>query len=248
MAPDDATAAARSFYGRWARLYDAIARGFPAVSGVRRRAAAALALDAGDVAVEMGCGTGANLPYVRDEVVGGEWGDGKSVVGTDESPANAAGRVVGLDFTRPMLARAARRGRREGWTGVDLVQGDATRPPIDSPVDGVLATFVSGMLPDPAAAVEQWVDLVRPGGRVVLVDAARSERPYGPVVNLPFRAFVRLSSPTGGAGHDDPTGALDRRVRAAHDALAERTDVVATEDHLLGFVRLTAGEVPEPLS
>lgn len=229
MAPDDATAAARSFYGRWARLYDAIARGFPAVSGVRRRAATALALDAGDVAVEMGCGTGANLPYVREEVGG-------------------KGRVVGLDFTRPVLARAARRGRREGWTGVDLVQGDATRPPMSGPVDGVLATFVSGMLPDPAAAVEQWVDLVRPGGRVVLVDAARSERPYGPVVNLPFRTFVRLSSPTGGAGHDDPTGALDRRVAAAHDALAERTDVVATEDHLLGFVRLTAGEVPEPLS
>lgn len=224
MASDDPAAAARAFYGRWARVYDAFARGFPTLGRVRRRAAAALALDRGDAVVEMGCGTGANLPYLHD------------AVGDD-------GRVVGLDFTGPMLARAARRGRREGWTAVDLVRGDASRPPVDGPVDGVLATFVTGMLADPAAAVERWVDLVRPGGRVALVDAARSDRAYGPAVNLPFRAFVRVSSPTGGAGFSDPTAALDRRVAAAHDALADRTAVQVSEDHLLGFVRVTAGEV-----
>ena len=58
----DGAAAARAFYGRWAGLYDVLATYVPGVGELRDRGAVALDLDRGDTVVEMGCGTGANLP------------------------------------------------------------------------------------------------------------------------------------------------------------------------------------------
>ena len=58
---------AQAFYGRWARLYDLIAT-FPGVGSWRARAVDSLGLSAGDRVVEMGCGTGANFPYLRERV------------------------------------------------------------------------------------------------------------------------------------------------------------------------------------
>jgi hypothetical protein len=74
------------FYGRWAALYDRVATA-PGV-GRWRRAAAERVARPGDTVVEMGCGTGANLPYLRERV-------------------GPTGRVVGVDLTGPPLRRAA---------------------------------------------------------------------------------------------------------------------------------------------
>ena len=217
-------AAAQEFYGRWARLYDYVARWFPGIAAVRRRAANALELSPGDRVVELGCGTGANLPYLRDAV-------------------GPEGTVVGVDFTRPALDRARARAARNGWENVHLVSGDARRPPIAS-ADGVLATFVMGMLDDPGAAVSRFCDLAD-GGTVVLVDAAPSDRAYGPLVNAPFRAFATVSTPpTTKLRYDrDLLASLDDRVGTAHRTLRERAVAVAAEEHALGLVRLTGGRV-----
>jgi ubiquinone/menaquinone biosynthesis C-methylase UbiE len=217
-------AAAREFYGRWATLYDYVARGFPGVARVRRRAAAALDLSPGDRVVELGCGTGANLPYLRDAV-------------------GSSGVVVGVDFTRPSLARARRLVARRGWENVHLVAGDATRPPIQA-ADAVLESFVLGMLDDPAAVVREWCDLAA-GGTVVLVDAGPSHRRYAALLNGPLRAFTTVSTPptTKLRYETDVLDRLDRRVTAGHDALRNRATAVAREDHLLGMVRLTGGRL-----
>ena len=132
--------ATQRFYGRWARLYDLVATA-PGVDSWRERTVDALDLEPGDTVVEMGCGTGANFPHLR-EAVGPE------------------GRVVGVDLTRGMLRRASERVDREGWDNVELVQADATRPPVAGPVDAVLATFVVGMFADPRPAVDGWVDVL----------------------------------------------------------------------------------------
>jgi len=219
---------AQSFYGRWAALYDALARYAPGIGSLRERAAAALELDPGDTVVEMGCGTGANLPYLREQV-------------------GPEGAVVGVDFTRPVLDRA--RESVAAYDNVHLVRGDAARPPVtdvtDGSVDAVLATFVVGMLDDPGAAVRDWCDLLGDGGNVVLVDAASSDRPYAAPVNALFRAVVILSTPpTLQFRYDrDPQATLDRRVDAARDALRDRSSAVARETHALGVVRLTGGRI-----
>jgi SAM-dependent methyltransferase len=213
----------QSFYGRWAGLYDAVAKWFPRIRAVRRRAADACRLEPGDTVVEMGCGTGANLAYLREAV-------------------GPTGTVVGVDLTRPMLERARR--RYSSFENVHLVHGDATELPVDGPVDAVLGTFVSGMFADPARVVHGWCDLVE-DGHVVLVDAAPSKRASAKPLNAAFRAVTVLSTPpTFQFRYDeDVTGTLDRRVNAAHGALRERSSALASGEHLLGFVRLTGGRI-----
>lgn len=205
------------FYGRHVRLYDALAT-LPGVGRWRERAADALELAPGDTVVEMGCGTGANLPYLRDRV------------GRD-------GRVVGVDLTRPLLERARERTAR--WSNVHLARGDATRPPVEA-ADAVLGTFVVGMFADPATAVGRWCDLVRPGGRVAVLEATRSPRLVALPLNLAFDWFVRAGAPSGGHGASD---ALDERVRAAGDVLAARTVERRHEPFAAGFVDLVSGTV-----
>lgn len=213
------------FYGRWARLYDAIATA-PGVGRWRRRAAERVA-GPGDTVVEMGCGSGANLPYLRDRV------------GPD-------GRVVGVDLTGPLLEVA--RERTAGTDNVDVVRGDATRPPIAA-ADAVLATFVCGMFADPADAVDGWCDLVGSGGRVALMDASATDRPIGRPLNPLFSAFTAASDPAGDL--DDVVRApmkgygksLTDRVDAARAALTDRTVERSFETFALGFVGLQAGRV-----
>ncbi|NUC72443.1 methyltransferase domain-containing protein [Haloterrigena sp. SYSU A558-1] len=217
---------AREFYGRWADLYDLVARRTPGIPKLRRRGAAACRLEPGDTVVEMGCGTGANLPYLRERV-------------------GPEGTVVGVDFTGPVLERA--RELTAEYDNVHVVRGDATQPPLaaDSDVDAVLATFVVGMLADPAGAVDDWCDLVGPGGHVVLANAASSREWYAPAVNAVFRAIVVLSTPptTKLRYEDDPHRRLDEKIRAAHARLRERSTAVADERHVFGVVRLTGGEL-----
>jgi len=237
-AADDRTADVQSFYGRWATLYDGLARYTPGIGRLRREAVAALELDPGDVVVDLGCGTGANLPFLRDAV-------------------GPTGTVVGVDLTGGMLSRARRLVDARGWRNVRVVQGDATRPPVDGPVDGVLASFVVGMLADPAGAVDDWCDLVDPAsvrteddepadaGCVVLVDAALSDRRVAKPLNAAFRGLTVLSTPPTRKLRYDPSphDVLRERVRAARDALRSRSTATAHREHLLGVVRLTGGRI-----
>ena len=217
----------QQFYGRWAAVYDAIATYTPGVPALRQEVADACRLEPGDTVVELGCGTGANLPYLREAV-------------------GPSGTVVGVDFTGPVLERA--RNRTSRFDNVHVVRADATRPPLTAEAtgaDAVVATFVVGMLPDPAAAVDDWADLVGPGGRLVLANAARSERWYAPVVNAVFRAIVVCSTPpaTKVRYDRDVTRRLDKRIAAAHTRLRDRSRAVAEASRQFGLVRLTGGEI-----
>lgn len=216
-------AAAQQFYTRWARLYDLLARA-PGVRSWRARAADALALEAGDTVLEMGCGTGANFPHLRERV-------------------GPAGRVVGVDLTPGMLGVARDRVERAGWGNVAVLAGDATRSPVCEPPDAVVATFLVGMLEDPAAAVERWCDHLRPGGRLVLLNASRSPHPAAAPLNLAFRLFVRAAAPGGRTTRESPAAELEARVDAARDALVTRASSHEERRLGLGYVRLVSGRV-----
>jgi SAM-dependent methyltransferase len=221
--PDpDRAAAARAFYSRWAPGYDYLARHAPGVHRLRTDLADALALDPGDTAVDVGCGTGATLPYLRDRV-------------------GPEGTVVGVDFAPGALARARARIDREGWTNVAVCRGDATRLPVDD-ADAVVATFLMGMLPGPAATVRDWLNDLGPD-RIALLDLARSHRLPGRPCNPLFRLAVRASAPPGTAAHHDesPAQVLDRRVAAAHRTLLAECSRTTHETRAGGFAYLSAG-------
>jgi ubiquinone/menaquinone biosynthesis C-methylase UbiE len=221
-----------AFYGDNAALYDRIAT-IPPVGRWRARAVAALDLNAGDTVVEMGCGTGANLPYLRRAV-------------------GSSGRVVGVDLTGPLLERARDRVARKGWTNVHVVQGDATAPPVGA-ADGLLATFVVGLLADPATAVADWCEVVAAGGggRLALVDATASDHPAGRLLNPAFRAFVAAGAPSSSPGDvvralapgSDLDAPLHERVGASRRALTARARDRRYEERGLGFVGVLSGRV-----
>lgn len=249
---DPSTAAA--FYSRWARVYDLVARRTPLVGRLRRRAVDAARLERGDTVLEVGCGTGANLTLLAREV-------------------GPRGRVVGVDLSRGAIERARRSTR--GYPQVEVLQADATDPPLAAPgrssaatgtaatdpaaigsaatgsheadggVDAVVATFLVGMLDDPAAAVRRWCELVAPGGHVVLLHLRRSEGRLAPLANAGLGLATRLSTPPAWQLRygTDVTATLDARVRAAHAALAEEAEATVTESHVLDLVALTGGRV-----
>lgn len=218
------TDATESFYNRWARLYDHVATA-PGVRSWRERAAETLALSPGDTVADLGCGTGANFPHLRDRV------------GPD-------GRVVGVDIVPGMLAGARERIRREGWASAHAVRGDATRPPLPE-VDALLSTFLVGMLPDPETAVRTWLRRVTPGGRLTLLNAVRADRLLAAPLNLAFRGFVRATAPGNRLRRRSPAKTLEARWGAAREALFEGT-VDQVDCRLAGgFVVLASGRVPE---
>ncbi|MFB6169424.1 MAG: class I SAM-dependent methyltransferase [Haloferacaceae archaeon] len=123
---------------------------------VRRASLDALSLDPGDRVLELGCGPGNSLDALADRV-------------------GPSGRVVALDASAGMVERASERAP-DGAT-VDVVRGDATRPPVaDGSVDAVYAAMSLSATGDPVAAVEGAHAALRPGGRLVVLDARPFER------------------------------------------------------------------------
>ncbi|GAA1267118.1 methyltransferase domain-containing protein [Saccharothrix xinjiangensis] len=80
--------------------------------------------------------------------------------------AGAGYEVRGLDLSGRMVEAA-----RAKAPGVEFRQGDASAPPWPpGTFDVVLARHVLWALPDPAAALERWRALLKPGGRLLLVE------------------------------------------------------------------------------
>lgn len=83
-------------------------------------------------------------------------------------------RVRGLDFAGAMVSAAASKAARAG-VDVDVVQGDAAAPPYEAgSCDVVLGRHILWALPDASRALASWVGLLRPGGRLVLVEGCWS--------------------------------------------------------------------------
>lgn len=214
---------AADFYTRWADLYDHVSRSIPGIARLRRQTAQSFGLELGEVVVEMGCGTGANFSYLREQV-------------------GPEGAVIGVDFSNGVLRRARKHVEREGWENVHLVRGDARSPPLEG-ADAVVATFVIGMFSDPEAVVEEWCAFVGSGGRIAVLNAARSRRAYGPLVNAPFRVFVLVSTPDKRRLDEPAHVLLDERVTAGHAAVERLCERTVHDEGALGLVRLTAGRV-----
>lgn len=217
------TDSVRSFYGRWAGVYDRLARFLPGVSRWRRLAVNALDLQPGDTVLDLGCGTGASLGVLRTAVAPG-------------------GRVIGVDRTPEMLHQARRYATR--WPAVSVLNGDAMRPPVAADVDGILATFLVGLLEDPEYAVSRWRQLVGPDGRVALLDGIPTG--WAPPIDRVFDTFVRAGAPP-----DRRHNALDRltrRVQTAHDLLRLRGTEPNREDRALGLIRMTAANGGQDLA
>ncbi|MFI2643504.1 class I SAM-dependent methyltransferase [Streptomyces sp. NPDC018610] len=99
-------------------------------------------------------------------------------------------RVTGVDLSEAMIERA--RVKLAGRDAVFLT-GDAARPPVgERRFDVVLVRHVLWALPDPADALRHWRSLLRPSGRLVLVEGV-----WGTVtpVGIPTERLLTLLTP-----------------------------------------------------
>ncbi|GAA2146359.1 class I SAM-dependent methyltransferase [Nocardioides koreensis] len=77
--------------------------------------------------------------------------------------------VDGVDIS-PEMVRLAQE-KAAGDTAVRFTEGDASAPPLDpASYDVVLCRHVLWAMPDPAATLRRWIDLLVPGGRLLLVE------------------------------------------------------------------------------
>jgi ubiquinone/menaquinone biosynthesis C-methylase UbiE len=81
-------------------------------------------------------------------------------------------RVTGVDFAPSMITRAERKAA-ERRLAVRFEQADAEQLPFTpESFDLVISRHVLWTLPHPEGAVDEWIRVLRPGGRLVVVDGA----------------------------------------------------------------------------
>lgn len=79
----------------------------------------------------------------------------------------------GIDFSEQMLAIA--RTKAKGNPGLTFAKGAAASPGLAAAsYDAVLCRHVLWALPEPAAALRAWSQLLRPGGRLILIEGSWS--------------------------------------------------------------------------
>ena len=188
-------------YDRLAAGYDRAMRPLEGWLLARLRRAALRELPAPARLLEVGAGTGANFQFY---------------------PEGARGACV--DLSREMLGLA--RARAERPPGVRLVRGRAEELPFaDDVFDAGLATLVFCSVESPARAFSELRRVVRPGGRVVLLEHVRPEGLLG----YAFDAFSRLTV----ALCDDH---FNRRT--AHEARRAGLSVLRVEPHWRGVFQI----------
>jgi demethylmenaquinone methyltransferase/2-methoxy-6-polyprenyl-1,4-benzoquinol methylase len=104
-----------------------------------------------------------------------------------------AAEVVALDQSEQMLAGAgARLARDPGLAArVTLVRGEAERLPFaDAEFDGLTFTYLLRYVDDPAATIAELARVVKPGGRIGMVE-------FGVPSSPPLRALWRLYTRVG---------------------------------------------------
>ena len=163
LAPD----AVRTMFDRISPVYDAMNRTMTLGLDQRwRRATAEAAVRPGDRVLDACCGTG-------DLAVAAK---------------AAGGRVTGLDFSRRMLERARRKSSEIEW-----VRGDALELPFgDASFDAATVGFGARNLDDLERGLAELRRVLRPGGRLAILEITRPRGLLAPFYRLWFDRLVPL--------------------------------------------------------
>ncbi len=168
------TARVRAMFDAIAPRYDLVNRlmTFGLDQHWRRRAVDALALAPGSTVLDLACGTGALGELAR----------------------RAGYRVVGADMSVGMLANRRPPG--------GAAQCDAAALPFPAGAfDGVVCGYALRNFTDLAASIAEAGRVVRPGGRIAVLEVAT---PPNPVVRIGHQVWFRHAVPRIGAALSDP--------------------------------------------
>ena len=139
-------------YKLYAPAYDLV---FDWIFHPGREAAVMLCdIRSGHHVLEVGIGTGLNLPLYP------KWS-----------------RITGIDLSEEMLRKAQERVREQHQTNVTLRAMDATVMDFpENEFDSALATYTISAVPDPVGVLREMKRVVKPGGSIVVLNHFRSDR------------------------------------------------------------------------
>jgi len=157
----------RTMFDRIAPVYDAMNRTMTAGLDRRwRRLTAETVVRRGDRVLDACCGTG-DLA-IADAAAGGE--------------------VTGLDFSGPMLERARRKAPELEWVRGDLL----ALPFADGSFDGATVGFGVRNVEDLERALRELRRVLRPGGRLGILEITRPRGPLSVFYRVWFDAVIPL--------------------------------------------------------
>ena len=172
----------------------------------------ALLAEARGAVLEIGAGTGANLPLYGDGVV-----------------------VTAVELRPERLAAAARKAHAAGCAAdITVVAADAHWLPFpDAAFDTLVATLVFCSVEQPAAVLAELRRVLRPGGRLLLLEHVRGQTPW-------TRRLTDWLHPLWFALQGECH--LNRETAATVAAAGFR--VVHTADHARGLVQTIIADAP----
>jgi SAM-dependent methyltransferase len=178
-----------------ARRYRDVAPGYDAWTAAwqayRQRAVETLAPAAGSVVLDVGCGTGLNFAGLEQAI-------------------GPRGRLIGIDLSPDMLARAYERVQSHGWQNVTLLQAAGQDVALPVEADAALFSAVHDILRAPVA-LANVLSHYRSGGRVVA--AGPKWVPWWRPASLALNScawLINRNCVTTFEGFDAPWSHLDR--------------------------------------
>lgn len=219
----------KEFYDNWSDIYDAFSSN-PLVQEWRKESIDDLNLSKDATVVDVGCGTGANVPILQQAVPNG--------------------RVICLDISEGSLMKVRERVEDNGYQNVHPVRGDGAKIPIKD-IDAIYASFSVGMFPRSQRAINHWIDSVGAGGKIGMLNVVKSQKQgLGTLLNKPIQVFTGVTTPNASINEKlelsysgNALDSLDRKVRKAQRTLEENSSKTITDSFFGGSVSSITVEV-----
>ena len=173
----------------------------------------------GDTVIDLGSGAGNDCFVARAE-------------------AGETGRIIGIDFTEPMIAKARANSEKLGFNNVEFRQGDIEKMPVTSNVaDVIVSNCVLNLVPNKMGVFTEMFRVLKPGGHFSISDVVL-------VGNLPENIRNQAEMYAGcvsGASQKDDYLSMITEAGFTNVTIQKENPIIIPDDILKQY--LTAAEI-----